>query len=251
MLSIFFINWFDPMHIANSQRKIEKRFWFAASFFFVLLFSPLIADDSSYWQYPTVLGSLFLFISSIFIALIFRNRAKKMDTLKQGISLLAKWELSESQLVEYAREAKKESLEKNKVIISIIAFFFIFFTSVFLFFMDEDRLQFAILMFSGLLFPLIAAFLMPVYTFNKQMNGDRKVLIGKKFAYFNGSFHNWDYPLSGLTKTTIIKKPFYGIFLSYYYTDRTLTHSAELKIPAPTNLNLNELVDNLKSANKK
>ncbi len=71
------------------------------------------------------------------------------------------------------------------------------------------------------------------------MQGDGKILIGKKFAYVNGFFHNWDFILSGIKKSRIIDQPFYGLYIQYYYTDLTLTNTEEVNIPAPKDVDLN------------
>ena len=77
------------------------------------------------------------------------------------------------------------------------------------------------------------------------MKGDGNVLIGKKFAYINGFFHNWDFPLSGIKKVKIVEKPFYGLFIQYYYTDRTLINTEELTIPAPKDIDLQMVLNEL------
>jgi hypothetical protein len=48
-----------------------------------------------------------------------------------------------------------------------------------------------------------------------------------------------------------MKKPFYGINLVYYYTDRTLRHSEALFIPANEDMDLESLVESMKELNKK
>ena len=85
----------------------------------------------------------------------------------------------------------------------------------------------------------------------KNSKADGHILIGAKYAYINGFFHNWDFLLSGLSSVKIITEPFYGINLAYYYTDRTFTHSEELLIPANTETNLEDLVGVLKEMNQK
>ena len=90
---------------------------------------------------------------------------------------------------------------------------------------------------------------MPQYYKYQNLKNDGKVLIGAKFAYINGYFHNWDFVLSGLSKVKVMRQPFYGINLVYYYTDRTLNNSEELFIPANENENLDELVSILKMKN--
>ena len=100
-----------------------------------------------------------------------------------------------------------------------------------------------------ILIALIAlfAFGMPKYYRAKNAKGDGNVLIGKKYAYINGYFHNWDFPLSGIKKAHLIQQPFYGIHIKYYYTDRTFTNTEELNIPAPQNVDLQDIVSKLKN----
>ena len=92
------------------------------------------------------------------------------------------------------------------------------------------------------------AFGMPNYYKSKNTLGDGHVLIGRKFAYINGYFHNWDFPLSGIKKAIIIHEPFYGIYIKYYYTDRTFTNTEELNIPAPQNIDLQKVINELNSS---
>jgi hypothetical protein len=83
------------------------------------------------------------------------------------------------------------------------------------------------------------------------MKGDGNILIGAKYAYINGYFHNWDFPLSGLSMVKAINEPFYGIYLSYYYTDRTLRHSEEIYIPSNKEVDLEKLIIKLNKLNAK
>ncbi len=55
------------------------------------------------------------------------------------------------------------------------------------------------------------------------------ILIGRKFAYINGFFHNWDFPLSGIQKVKMIENHF-TVFIKVYYFDGTLKNSEELNI---------------------
>ena len=100
-----------------------------------------------------------------------------------------------------------------------------------------------------LVFLSFFAFGMPRYYKYQNSKNDGNILIGAKFAYINGYFHNWDFVLSGLSKVKIIDEPFYGIGLVYYYTDRTFRHSEALYIPANEGENLEGLVAVLKEKN--
>ncbi len=87
---------------------------------------------------------------------------------------------------------------------------------------------------------------MPAFYRNKNLKGDGVIMIGQKFAYINGFFHNWDFPLSGIQKVKIIDKPFHGLYIKYYYFDRTLKNTEELNIPAPPDIDLEHVVSLLK-----
>lgn len=104
---------------------------------------------------------------------------------------------------------------------------------------------------SILLVVFAASKFLPVYYYRQNLKGDRQILIGEKYAYFNGYFHNWDYPLSGLSKVKEIKKPFHGIYLAYYYTGLTWRLVHEIKFPFPENFDPKPIVDRLRSSNKK
>ena len=112
-----------------------------------------------------------------------------------------------------------------------------------------DRAGFVIIIGSVVLIVFAASKFFPYYYYRRNMKGDRQILIGKKYAYLNGIFHNWDFPLSGLKKVKVIKKPFYGLSFTYYYTDRTWQNTEELEIPAPENIDLSLLANQLKSFN--
>ena len=112
------------------------------------------------------------------------------------------------------------------------------------------RKLFMLAVLAGLIsFLALFAYGMPFYYKISNKRGDGKILIGAKYAYINGYFHNWDFLLSGLSKVKAINKPFYGINLVYYYTDRTLQHSEELFIPVNEDIDIAGLITKLKELN--
>lgn len=240
------------MQIKNTQWIIVKRSLILAVIFGGACFSSVFARPGDTWQYPVCLLSVFLMVTSLAIAFIFRSRARKMDQLiARSPELLAQWSLSKTMKLDYAEAIRQIMRTRNNALLIIVTFFTVLITGAFLVFMDESRGMFAVIMGSVYLFPLAAALFFPGYYYRRNLKGDGIVLIGKKFAYFNGVFHNWDFPLSGLTTVKPIKKPFNGLYLAYYYTDRTFTHSAEIQVPSPDNINLQELVNRLKSTNSR
>ena len=170
-----------------------------------------------------------------------------MDSLLSGATLLAQWELDDESLQHYVANQKMENSEKNKAIMWLIAILFGLISILFLFFLDgAERAGFLLIMGSIVLIVFAASRFFPWYYQQQNLQGDRQILLGSKYAYVNGFFHNWDFPLSGLTNIAVIKKPFYGLHITYYYTDRTFRHTHDLQIPAPIGMNLLPAIEGIR-----
>ena len=237
--------------LENNQTSIVKKAWYATGFFFVLMILPFKewSPFTGYWALAFI--SFFFFLLSVITALMFRGRAKKLQSLITGDSLLAEWTLSPSQKENYINYFFEQEKSTNKGILTVIAVIGAVIFGIFILVIDEGKL-FMFLVYIGLIiFLSFFAFGMPYYYKIKKIKADGRILIGAKYAYINGFFHNWDYILSGLKKVKIIEKPFYGIQLVYYYTDRTFSHTEEIFIPANKEDDLEELIAVLKQKNSK
>jgi hypothetical protein len=111
--------------------------------------------------------------------------------------------------------------------------------------MDEGKLLMLLFFIGIVVLTGLFAFFMPYYYRYKNLRGDGYVLIGKKYAYVNGFFHNWDFPLSGLDKVKIMNKPFRGLYLRYYYYTRTLRNEEVIEIPVNENIDIEKIVEKL------
>ena len=236
--------------VPNKQAFTAGIFWVLALLFAGLMTLPFLAGAPLSGAWALAFISIFLMVSSVVTALIFTSRARKMARLLSSDTLLARWELDDEMLRVYVSLQNEENAAKNKAVMWIVGFFFAAITLLFLFFLDKEEMGgFALIM--GAIFLLVfgASRFFPWYYRRRNLKADRQILIGGKYAYINGYFHNWDYPLSGLTKVAILRKPFYGLHLAYYYTDRTLRNTHELKIPASADLDLQSLMEQIRSVN--
>jgi len=173
-----------------------------------------------------------------------------MDHLISGVKVLAAWSMDEQMARDYVMLQKSESSAKNNAIMLLVTILFVVITIPFLFFLESDeRLGFITIMAGVLAFVFVASRFFPWYYRMRNLQGDRRVLIGAKYAYINGYLHNWDFPLSGLQEVQTITTPFTGLNLIYYTTDRTFKHNHELKIPAPEDVDLRQLITKLRAAN--
>ena len=239
----------QKIELENNQDSIAKRSLIVASIFALLTIMTLVdwSPIAGLW-YITII-SFFLTMASLIVAWMFRGRAEKLQSLISGDNLLASWHLSPEEKKQYVNYLFKQSIDKNIVILFSISVIIVIVFVTFIIFIDEGKLAMLGVMFGLILFLALFAFGMPLYYRYQNSKGDSEVLIGAKYAYINGFFHNWDYPLSGLSKIKIIKEPFYGIDLIYYYTDRTLQHQEEILIPVNKEVELHSIVNSMREAN--
>jgi len=237
--------------IENNQQTTVNRLWIAVGVFAILMILPFMewSPVAGFWALAFI--SFFLFLSSLIIAWMFRSRSKKLQKLISGESLLAEWTLTPQQKENYINYLYEQEKGKNLAILFSITFVAIIVFGIFILVIDEGKLAMLGVLAGLILFLSFFAFVMPIYYRNSNRKGDGKILIGAKYAYINGYFHNWDFILSGLSRIKVIKKPFYGIDLVYYYTDRTLRHSEEIMIPANEGVDLEGLVQSMKELNPK
>ena len=233
----------------NSQTKIVRNAWIAAGIFFILMLAPFFENNPLEGFWALAMISLFFLLLSLVIVYVFKGRSKKMESLINGENLIARWKLSDSEKEAFINYNYQLEKNKNRGILIIISVFMIVIFGLFIVFMEDGKLFMFLMLLGYLVFISFFALFMPFYYKLQHKKGDGKILLGSKFAYINGYFHNWDYPLSGLKKVKAIKKPFYGIKLVYYYTDRTLTNSEELTIPVSKEIDVNEIIKMLKLKN--
>ena len=223
-----------------------RPYWFVALLFLVLAILPFQSWSPVAGFWGLALISFFLFAATLIIAYFLKDRDKKKQRLVSGEDLLFSWTMTPEMKRAYVVNLYKQELGKNQIILFSISFVAIIVFGLFIIFVDEGKWAMFLVLLGLILFLSVFAFGMPLYYKYKNAKGDGVVLLGKKYVYINGFFHNWDYPLSGIKSVKSINSPFYGIQLSYYYTDRTLRHTYTLLIPVPDQKEIREIISMLK-----
>ena len=229
--------------IKNNQSRVVRYSKYVAGFFTLVI---LIAsmNREAFPVHPALLMiSIFGVVAALVTGYMFRLREKKLQTLITGESVLASWKLDATQKADYVKLLHDRETSKNKGLFWIIAILMVVIFGIFILVMDEGKGFMAIMLFSILAVIALFAFGMPGYYRRKNMKADGQILIGEKYAYINGFFHNWDFPLSGIKKAEVMDDPFYGLQIDYYYTDRTFVNNESLKIPAPKDMDLKKLIE--------
>ncbi|WP_372949302.1 hypothetical protein [Mariniphaga sp.] len=238
--------------IKNKQRTTARTFHVLALLGVIMVIVPNVKGHTLSGAWALAFLAAFVTITSFVVGLIFSRRAKKMDSLQSGEKLLVHLEMTGEMKKQYATALRDESRAKNKAVMWVVGVLFVVITIPFLFFLEKDEIVGFVFIMAAIFFVVfVASKFFPVYYYRKNLKGDNQILIGEKYAYFNGYFHNWDYPLSGFSKVKAIKEPFHGIYLAYYYTDLTWRHTHEIKFPLPENFDPKPIVERLRSSNKK
>ncbi len=238
------------LKLKNKQRSAARWFWFAGVIFGMITLLTFSEGNPVSGVWAVTLVGFFLMISSWITGVILGKRAKKMDRLLSGETLIAQWELTDEQRKSYSSHMRTKALAKSNALMWVISILFVIITIPFLFFLEKDE-GWGFVMLMGLILFIVFVFsrFMPYYYYSRNIMGDRQVMIGSKYAYVNGYFHNWDFPLSGLKKLKPISEPFEGISLTYYYTDRTWRNEHTLNIPVAKDMDCKSLISRIEAGN--
>jgi hypothetical protein len=235
------------MPIKNQQSSIANKSLLFGLIFLVLTYFTFSEGNPISGIWALGLLGIFGLITSLVVFFIFKSRSNKMKSLITGEKVIAAWQMNDELKNQYINHLYEHESAKNKGIFFLTSILIIVIFGIFILFIDEGKGAMAMVMLALIGLIGFFAFVMPKYYKSKNAQADGKVLIGEKFAYINGFFHNWDFPLSGIRKVKIIEEPFHGLYLQYYYTDRTFTNTEELNIPVPQEIDLKEVVLKLNS----
>ena len=174
----------------NSQRRIVNLWWILMAVFIFLIFLPtIIGLDGMDGGFAISFVSVFLVISSLIVILIYRSRAKQLDSILAGDGRIAVWEYSPEEwerftTIDFEEEKKaKNFLFKLVSVICVIV-------GILLWIAVEDVL----IMFISLgIIPVVAipAFLAPRMRYKKLKNSEGKALISEKGVIVGKMFHLW------------------------------------------------------------
>lgn len=233
--------------LENKQIKTSRIAWMVAAVFFVLMLLPFAEGNIFSQLWAVAFLSFFFGISSVIVAVMYQMRSNKFKKLISGEMAIAQWTLTELDKLKFIDRQYEERKKKNKINFVLVSVLTVVIFGFFIIMMDDDnRMVMVYIMLGFLLLFGFFAFYMPGHFRNKNLKGDAHIIIGKKFAYINGFFHNWDFPFSGIENIEIIEEPFHGIHLVYYYYAKsTVRNTEEIDIPAPKNIDLNDLKEKL------
>ncbi len=201
----------------------------------VMMAAGIILD--SYDFYWMILVGLLLVLAFLICFFIFLGQARRLGRMFRGEELLAHWIFGSE---EQDRKAEAEFREKkvmHRILLGIIAFFFVLFGvlfAVFGFDEPEDALGFLAAM-AGI-FALIAtvALITPYTSYKRMRKSVPEVYLGLYSAWVMGEYTQWKAPMTRITGVSL-KNGDAGIVIEVGYSilQRYGWQPHECRIPVP------------------
>lgn len=168
----------------------------------LMVLPSLFGVDMMSLGYALGFFGLFLLISGLITALIFRARVRAMDRLLAGDKVLAHWTYQEFEGQQQVETEYKRLTERNRSLYLVMVFWFVLIGGVFVVadYVRNEEVNglFIGLMLGCLLIVSIAAFLAPILWRRGASKASRQVIISRNGVVMNDALHSWKGPLERL-----------------------------------------------------
>ena len=219
--------------IKNKPRTIAIIFTVLLfGFIFLIFFPPIIGLEGMDGGFAVSLISLFLAISSLFVAIVYFQLAQKFRRIISGDNLIVHWKYEREEWLKFTEKEYKYEKNKNRMLLLFIGVIALVVFIVFALF-DTDTWRIMLMVLVGLMALLaIFAFLVPWLSYKARKKSSYELYLSKKGVYIGGSFHVWGFLGSKLEEVAFNEKDM-QIILNYSYLTRTGPSNEMVHIPVP------------------
>ena len=224
------------MGLQNNAKK-----WVRISVIMVLIgiamiIAGIVIDDYNfYWM---IFVGAILLLTFIICFFMFVSQSNRLDRMFRGIDLLAHWSFAENERLEKAEEEFLQRKSGNRVMLLIIAAFFIVIGGLFAIFgFDdiEDAMFFILLMLGILAFIAIIALLTPGARYRKMKQAAPEVFVGPYSAWVMEEYVQWKAPMTKITSVQYSKdrEDNFTITVNFFIWQRYGPQPHTCRIPVP------------------
>jgi len=168
----------------------------------LMVLPSLLGVDMMSLGYALGFFGLFLLISGLITALIFRARVRTMDRLLAGEEVLARWTYQEFEGQQQVETEYKRMIGRNRSIYLVMVFWFVLIGGAFVVadYVRNEEVNglFVGLMLGCLFIVSVVAFLAPIVWRRGASKASRQVIISRNGVVMNGALHSWKGPLERL-----------------------------------------------------
>jgi hypothetical protein len=202
-------------------------------FIFMIFLPSILKMDMMRWGFGISFISIFFVISFAITSGIFASMARRLNMVFSGANLIAHWNYSQEEWLEYSKEElKKQQSEKWHLFIMIAVITLIvggIFTIT-----HRDAWKVLTIVFAGLL--LILAITVLITTKGKYARDSKNVnpeaYISLNGIYLAGEFHIWNF-LSSKLEEVYLDESKMLIIIDYSYMTKTGLSHTTARIPVP------------------
>lgn len=217
----------------NSQRRIVNLWIFLMFVFIFLIFLPsLIGLDGMDGGFALGFVSFFMVIMSMVVILIYRSRAKQLDSILAGEGRIAVWKYAPDEWERFINIDFEEEKKAKKMLFFLVSGICVV-IGIILLLVVKDVL---ILLISLAIIPVVAipAFLAPRMRYKKLKNSEGKALIAEKGVIIGRMFHLWVKMGATLDQVVLVTDENPPI-LEFHYSMPTRTGRQEevARVPVP------------------
>lgn len=194
-----------------------------------------IDDYNFYWM--IYVGAI-LFLTFLIAFFMFANQANRLDRLFRGEELLVHWKFEENERLAKTEEELIQRKAQNKVMLLIIAGFFVVIGALFVIFGFDDieeALLFILIMVGVLAFISVVALITPGSRYRKMKNATAEVFVGPYSVWVMGEYVQWKAPLTKITSIIYSKdrEDNYTITINYFIWQRYGPQPHTCRVPVP------------------
>ena len=178
--------------LKNNARKWANFSIFITIAGLIMIIAGITIDDYDY--YWMIFVGLILFLTFLICFLIFSSQARHLEKMFRGENILAEWSFDQSNQLLKAEEQYLKSKQRNKILLGIVAFFFVVISALFAVFgfdSFEDAAGFLGIMLAVLLLISLVALTAPGFAFRRMQKAPPLVFISREGAWVMGEFAKW------------------------------------------------------------
>lgn len=181
-----------------------------------------------------IMVGLLFFLTSIPVAVMFKNRAKLLDSFAEGRDMLVHWRYTPGLWSEYTEEETIRDARRKKILFLTIAGFAIFFGALFLIMDPEGGGPATFLIMLGLVVIIgITALISIRVAARRNREGNAEVYISPDGLYFNRVLHSWVHIGTQLESVRIVSARVPFIEFVYSYPTRAGLQYENVNVPIP------------------
>jgi len=208
----------------------------------LILLPPLLDMDMMQAGFAMQFGGFFLVVVGIITAAIFGYRARRLAAMFRGSRLLAHWVYDPIQLRDQADRDLQSTKEKNRILLFIVAVFFVacvllFLAIGFLSGEGDNMPMFVGIMAAVLLIIAAFAFGMPYLQRRRALRSSAEAVIAENGLFINGALHTWNPPLAMLDDVALVEDGTQALLVfslrSLARTSATAYEAYSVEVPVP------------------